>query len=244
MRNRPLCVAPRCTSRGYHWPDCSNHECTGCQPRLAADGLLLCRGHRDRIAADATRAAQLYGDLTLVLAGTGSSDEKTSGSREYGANLNERATEARTTIRAVLSSWCRLVSEERGIHPPKKRVIKLLPLGFIGPAPLVWTVDDRPIAMGRYLALHADWLAAHPAAGECSDELDELVRNAHPIAYPSGARVIEVASCPHKCEGMIKAILRRADSLLPSAIVCDVDEHHTWPADQWLTLGKQLRRAA
>lgn len=43
---------------------------------------------------------------------------------------------------------------------------------------------------------------------------------------------------------MLKAILRRTDSLLPSALVCDTDETHTIPASEWITLGRKLRRAA
>lgn len=245
MSIRPHCTSPRCSARGYHWPDCQNGECNGCQPRLAADGLNLCGPHRDWLPQDATKAAELYVELTSVLAGSGHPGEKTSGTPERGAKLNPRAVEARHTIRAVLSSWCRLIAEERGIHPPKRRVVKLLPMDFIGPAPLVWTVDDTPAAMGAYLARHADWLAAHPAASEVSEELHDLVTLAHPIAYPTGARVFPVGPCLHHgCEGTIKAILRRVDSLLPSSLVCDVDDTHTWPADQWLTLGRRLKRAA
>lgn len=244
MSNRPLCTAPRCTSRGYHWDDCDDTTCTGCQPRLAADGLNLCVNDVDWLGRNAVKAADLHAELATNLVASGGQGEKTSGTPSRGATLNDRAAEARTTVRAVLSSWCRLVSEERGIYPPKRRVEKLLPLGFIGPPPLVWTLDDTPTAMGAYLALHADWLAAHPAAGECADELRDLVRLAHPIAYPTGTRSYPVGPCSTinpDCTGTLQAVLRRVDSLLPSALVCDTDPTHELPADRWITLGRMLR---
>ena len=136
----------------------------------------------------------------------------------------ERAADARSTIRAVLVSWCLLIGEERGHALP----------------------EDTLPAMGAYVAKNADWLAANEEyAGHAADELHDLVRMAHPIAYPTGARVFPVGPCVEPdCEGTIRAILRRVDSLLPSSLVCDVDEAHAWPASEWLTLGRKLRRAA
>lgn len=242
MGNRPLCVSSRCAARGYHWPDCKDADCRGCQPRLAADGLNLCLPHLEWLPQDARKAGRLYDDLAQALITSSQSGERTSGTPDRGASLNPRAVEARTTIRAVLTSWCRLIAEERGIGLPSRRAVEELPLGFIGPPRIVLVPHDHPAAMGAYLARHADWLAAHPAAGEASEELRELVTLAHPVAYPTGARVFPVGPCLHDCEGTIKAILRRVDSLLPSSLVCDVDDEHTWPADQWLTLGRKLRR--
>lgn len=222
MNRRPLCIAPGCTSRGYHLDGCTDPQCAGCSPRLAADGLNLCRSDRDWLSRNAVRSAALYDELATQLVASGGPGERTSGTPSRGATLNERAADARTTIRAVLASWCRLVAEERGIALP----------------------DDTPQAMAAYLERHADWLAAHPAAGEAADELRDLVRMAHPIAYPSGTRTFEVGPCSalhDDCTGTILAVLRRADSLLPSALACDVDPTHTIPADQWLTLGRRLR---
>lgn len=233
---RPFCVAPRCRSHGYHWPDCNRHRencnemtrcegcCAGCQPRLAADGLRLCHYHRERIAEDAVAAAELHAELALALTAPDVAGERTSGSRDLSQLPNLRAVEARAEIRHTLVSWCKLISEERGICLPV----------------------DTPTALGAYLARHAEWLAASEYACEVSDELDELAHGRpRRIAYPTGARVFPVADCVYPgCEGTIKAILRRVDSLLPSALVCDADDEHTWPADQWLTLGRKLKRAA
>jgi hypothetical protein len=222
--SRPLCVRPGCWSRGYHADDCDSVNCAGCQPRLALDGVDLCRRDVEAIAADAVTAAALRADLAKVLTGSGAPGEKTSGTADRGLKVNERAIEMRATIRHTLVSWVLLITEERGWSLPE---------------------DDSDRALAELIARSAIWLAAHPAAGEAANEFQDLVRNAHSIAYPSGTRVFEVAPCTVEgCPGTLRAVLRRVDSLLPSALVCDTDESHTIPADQWLTLGRKLRRAA
>lgn len=223
MSNRPLCERPGCFSRGYHWDSCATDGCLGCQPRLALDGKRLCRRDEESIATDARVAARLRAELERVLAGSGQPGEKTSGTADRGMKLNDRAIEARSLIRHRLVSWSLLIAEERGFTLP----------------------DDTDEAMAEFIARSAEWLSAQPFAGEAADELRELVTVAHPIAYPTGTRVFEVARCTHEgCEGTLRAILRRVDSLLPSALVCDTDESHSIPASEWLTLGRKLRRAA
>ena len=216
-QQQPLCVGFHCRAFGWHSPECVDGDCRGCLPRLAADGLRLCGVHRDRIAEDAIAAAVLYDELALVLAASDRPGERTSGTPEHGTAVSERVMDARNSIRSILVGWCRLVSEERGIS---------LPADFVG-------------AMARYVAKHADWLAAHPAAADVSAELHELARG-EPwrLAYPTGARVFVVTDCPEgkddqRCTGQIRAIMRRTDSLLPSELACDVDEDHRWSASQW-----------
>jgi hypothetical protein len=243
--SRPLCVRPGCTARGYHVEGCDTEDCQGCQPRLALDGLNLCQRDVEGIATDAARAAELRAALAKALSGSGQPGEKTSGTADKGLKINERAVEMRATIRHTLVSWSLLITEERGFSLPTKRVVQPLPRGFIGPPRLISVVDDSDRALADLIARSATWLAAHPAAGEAANELRDLVTQAHSIAYPSGTRVFEVAPCTEEgCGGMLKAVLRRTDSLLPSALVCDADENHTIPASEWLTLGRKLRRAA
>jgi hypothetical protein len=223
LGNRPLCERPGCFSRGYHWPTCQDSDCAGCQPRLALDGKRLCRRDEESIATDARVAARLRAELAKVLIGSGQPGEKTSGTADRGMKLNDRAVEARTLIRHRLVSWSLMIAEERGFTLP----------------------DDTDEAMAEFIATSAEWLSAHQCAGEAADELRELVTISHPIAYPTGTRVFEVAPCDWEgCGGMLKAVLRRTDSLLPSALVCSEDETHTHPASEWLTLGRKLRRAA
>jgi len=217
----PLCASPSCAARGKHQSDCGSEDCRGCLPRRAADGLRLCVLHTDLIAEDARSVAELHAALADRLASSGLPGERTSGTRDPGLKLNDAAVEARVLIRHTLVSWTYLIAEERGVALPV----------------------DTTAAVAAFVARHAPWLAAHSEAGSVSDELRDLVRHAYPIAYPSGTRIFDVAGCPTEgCAGTLRAILRRTDSLLPTAVSCDADDTHSWPADKWLTLGRQIRK--
>lgn len=223
MMTPHLCIAPMCIARGKHH-QCDDDRCRGCLPRRADDGLVLCRHHTLLIAEDAVTAAVLFDALADRLAASGLPGEKTSGTRTPGLKINVFAVDARILIRHTLASWTTLISEIRGITLP---------------------ADDTG-SLGAFVARHAVWLAAQPdTAADVSTELRGLVREAYPIAYPSGTRVFDVAPCPTDgCPGTLRAVLRRSDALLPAAVVCGQDPAHTWTADRWITLGRQLRETA
>lgn len=210
---RLLCVKSGCRRRGWHNDDCANDQCRGCQPWPAADGLNLCEVDTRRLGEDAMEAARLYDELGNQLTAGGGWGQRTSGSREPGLRFNARVADARNTVRQVLVGWARVVSEERGVGLP---------------------ADDNH-AIAAYLALHAQWLAAHPAAKEAADELREAAHG-EPlrVARPSGARVMALCPCPRpECPGDVHAIIRPDDPLLPRLLRCDEDEEHVWPAERW-----------
>lgn len=228
--DRPLCVA-QCTSRGYHADDCPGGDCAGCVPRLAADGVNLCTWHLAKLGEDPVQLADLYDEIGLRLAGSGSAGEKTSGTPNRGIAIDERAVEMRSEIKEMLRSWAAMIAEERGWEPPDDEV--------------------RPIA--EFVARDPSWLAAHGAAADASSEFRDLVRRAYSVAYPSGARRWQIkrdgqtVPCPESteegpCPGTLWALLRRTDSLLPSVLQCDVADEHSISASRWLTLGRELRR--
>jgi len=213
-----LC-ARDCTIRNRHAPTCPGDECRGCQPRQAAPGLNLCDLHTTLIATHAARCGELYEEIATTMTGTTGQAEPTSGTKA-GTSINEKAMDMRIELRSVLASWCRLVAEERGITLP----------------------PDRVDAMGAWLATHHEWLAAHPLAGECSTELDDLSRRAGRVAHPSGTRAFDVGPCPAQgCKGTMRAVLRPRDPLLPSELVCDTTPDHTWTADRWREFGHTYR---
>ncbi|HEX6968916.1 MAG TPA: hypothetical protein VF174_08940 [Micromonosporaceae bacterium] len=224
-----LCASPRCRGRG-HQPTCVDDGCRGCLPRPAADGRNLCELCTRWLAEDAIQAAFLYGELAERLAASNGAGEKTSGTRDRGTQLNGKAVQARTLIRHTLVSWCLLIAEERGISTPA----------------------DEVKAMGDYVALHAVWLSAYTAAGDCSDELHTLAHGwPRRAAYPNPAKVVEIGPCPKAgCTGTITAIVRATDSLYPSAVECDAIgednlEPHIWPwgGDDFDGLTRDLRAA-
>lgn len=231
MRTTPaLCIARGCTARGRHTPasQCDPDRCRGCLPRRAADGLALCQRHVDLLAEDAITAGKLYHALADQLAAPDVPGERTSGSRNPGLKINLQALGARIVIRHTLVAWARLIMDERGVSLP-------------------WVDTNPAYVLAAFVARHADWLAARPGTlpADVCEELHDLIREAYPIAYPSGVRIFDVAPCPTQgCPGTLKAVLRRSDALLPAAVVCGHDPAHTWTADRWLALGRQIRGLA
>lgn len=239
-----LCARAGCVHRGHHAADCVDEKCTGCQPWPAADGLRLCDHHAGRIAADAIALGELYDELGHVLMPSGGGGERVGGRGDDGPPApRDRAVAIRTEIRHTLVSWCRLIAEERGVS---------LPSGT-GNGPQSPPAEPSCRVLGAYVATHAQWLAAHSGvAGEVSDELDGLRRRAWTVAYPTGTKVVEVGQCPQRvwvetgpevgawlrCTGALRAVVRPADQLLPSEIVCSEDVEHRWPSTQWRQLDR------
>jgi len=246
MSDRLFCAKPNCRAFGRHLPDCDGEDCRGCQPRPAADGLLLCIVDTERIGTDATTIADLYDELAYSVMPSGNGQGQPIGRSSDGPPApRDKVVNIRTEIRHVLASWCRLVGEERGHQLPA----------------------DEVSAMGAYVAKHATWLAAHGVAGEVAEELGSLRRRAWSVAYPNGTKVMEVGPCPlppHmvveelaagfigpprlvEVAGMLRAIKRPQDEgLLPSEVVCTVNPEHRWAPPEWRQLDRLVsgRRAA
>jgi hypothetical protein len=119
----------------------------------------------------------------------------------------------------TLTSYALLVCEERDLHTTLHG-------------------DDVP-ALTRFLAAHAEWLAgfdtyAPQELRHLAHLLEQVVRQTMP------ARVKQIAPCPEDgCGGILEAVVRRDDDLLPSNVHCDGEHHHTWPPHQWLALGRR-----
>jgi hypothetical protein len=240
VSDRLFCTKPGCRAFGRHLPDCDGEDCRGCQPRPAADGVLLCQVDLERIGTDAITIADLYDELAYSVMPSGNGQGQPIGRSSDGPPVpREKVVEIRTEIRHVLASWCRLVGEERGHQLPA----------------------DEVSAMGAYAAKHATWLAAHGAAGEVAEELSSLRRRAWSVAYPDGTKVAQLGPCPHGhveqlppgfigppqqvgCAGKLRAIVRPSDQLLPSEIACDVTAEHRWPATEWRQLDRLVARRA
>jgi len=218
-----LCVAPGCAIPGRHGDGCDQDGCRGCLTARAADGLRLCPVHLRRLGENPVKAAELHGELELVLKAAGQG-ERTSSKPGSGTPPRDEVVAIRAEIRHVLVSWAKLIGEERGIGLP----------------------TDEVSAIGAYVARHAEWLAATEYAGEAADELASLVSRAWGLAYPSGTRRVEVGPCP-RCDGTLTAIVRPIDSTKPTEVLCDGDEQHRWDSTQLRTLDRLVmarKRAA
>jgi hypothetical protein len=201
----PLCLNPRCRIPGRHGDGCDG-ECRGCLKGWAADGLRLCLtctrrlsesllGWTDKDGREYPGLVELHGELELVLKAAGSG-ERASSKPGSGTPPRDAVVDMRAEIRHVLVSWCRLISEERGMWLPGHWVVQRLARGFIGPPNRTWIDDDTLPAIGAYVARHAEWLAATEYAGEAADELAGLMSRAWGLAYPSGTRRLSVGPCP------------------------------------------------
>lgn len=250
-----ICATPACALPRRHRPGCNSEACRGCRPARAADGSKLCRLHTSRLAPDAIDAALVWAELALNLTGGGGgrySEIRTS-NPQPGLSINEKIAEHRQTIRNTLVSWTKLISDDRRIELPWRYVLISLPPGVYGPHKRVRTINHRTIALGRFIATHALWLAqqAPEISGAASTELADLVRTGRALQQPSDTRIVEIGPCPQTtsegiCNGSLRGLIRPTDSLLPSAVTCDANDAHTWDSTQWTKLGRVVndRRAA
>lgn len=128
---------------------CEGNNClriarSGGDPRLAAEGQLLCDVCRRRLAAEIRELARLYEACEAALSGGtagGGVRERITGGLSLGLTLNSRAAEARSEILAVLGSWSGLAAQELRVPPPVRRAA----------------------ALAEFLLLNLTWLASHPA---------------------------------------------------------------------------------
>lgn len=265
-----LCASPRCTVPGRHLDDCEREQCPlprrheqdceqqhcrGCAPALAADGSRLCGYCTRRVGRDAVETARLWYEIGLVLNGQGANGTPVPNPHP-GLALNGHAANIRAELREGLIAWCKLIAADRGIYPPGRLVahhpLVALPAGVEGPllelrAPYqVYEVDGSQHALGAFIARHGQWLAGSRHAAQAADELRDMRTRAWAAAYPEGASIFEIGSCPETqgdgllCGGTVRAVMRAADSKLPNRVVCDADSEHVWTSERWRVLGRAM----
>lgn len=219
--------------------------CTGrCRPkpgpREAAPGFRLCWVCKDWMTKHLRELIELAPDLEQALSRANSvGGEKVSGSPGSSSELNDRAAAVRWQIHHDMVGTIRIVMEERG-------------LVAITQAPGI-------AGMARWLVNHVDWLAAHPSAGERAAEAASWPGLARSAIHPNPPKHVKIGPCVKPdCAGVLSAIVKPQDSMLPSTIVCswwqelepeqrdalieDGATPHTWTADQWHALGRQMQR--
>lgn len=230
--NPSLCIAPHCWAPTRHATNCPGEDCRGCLPRLAADGVLLCRPHIERLRTDAIRGAELHRECALALITTGSAGGGVN--PQPGLDLNDHAAEARTLIRHRLVAWSKFISDELRIKLPLRP----------GKQPGERVLDERNEALAGYIAHFSVWLAANKLGGAASEELAEAAALGHRAAYPSGSRIVAIGNCPitlpEACPGDLRALLREETGIRPSRVVCNSDEAHAWDSSEWLDLGEYM----
>lgn len=247
-----LCVDPNCTDYGQHYGDCPG-DCRGCLPRARRYGY-LCATSTLKLGRNAVEAARSYGELEQDLVLTGGGGGGGFSTNPFpGISFNNRTSETRREIYAVLSSWCKLIAEEAGIELPVQSwplrwrwSCPALPAGVHGPvnrlpALLPTFIPEKGIEhLGRFIHDNAEWLAAHPAAGEACDEIAGLVGDGlrRQDRVTSGHVDLKQA-CPEG-DGNLHGIIKR-EGAMPTEVICDGDGKHRWQGERAIAeLGRTL----
>ncbi|MFG2622103.1 helix-turn-helix domain-containing protein [Streptomyces sp. NPDC048507] len=204
-----------------HGEGCRGGNAGGRPRRRTAGGGRLCRPCREHLDAGLGELAHLYEECGRVLGGAspGSLRERTSGGELPGLPFNGAAADVRARMISVLGSWSGLVAQQRGFAPPPRTVAGLT----------------------AFLLRNTDWLAAHPAAGEASEEIARLVRAGRRAAFPDPARTVRLGGCPEPgCPGTLALSVRAATPADGPAIVCEADPGHRWTSEQWSALSEAM----
>ncbi|MES9535745.1 MULTISPECIES: hypothetical protein [unclassified Actinomadura] len=136
------------------------------------------------------------------------------GRRPSGIRLDEVAAAVRSDTVRVLSSWCELVIEERGVTG----------LG---------SLDVK--ALTAFLQAHLDWLVGHAVAADFAEEIVALAADAERALNPTRVRTIDLGPCAeHGCGGRVRASIGAGGQGAVPQVRCD--SGHDWPPRRWLDL--------
>lgn len=198
------------------------HESGRSRHRVLA-GCRICSVCRDKLTSGLGALTGLYAECGRLLdasgGGAGQLRAKISARLAPGLPFNARAAETRTEILDVLESWSAMLADERRVSQPRRGVVDLT--GF--------------------LRRHVDWLAAHPAAAEATEEVARLVRSARRVVDPLRVRRVPIGTCVERgCDGQLHAVVSLNESSAPAEISCDADAQHNWSEHQWYELSRQL----
>ncbi|MFJ9982326.1 hypothetical protein [Streptomyces cyaneofuscatus] len=188
--------------------------------RAAVAGTVLCLSCRDRLVRELRELPALYEECARRLDISADRErDRVSGGSLPGLPLNTAAVEARSAIVSVLASWSAAVAQERGVAAPPRVVARL----------------------AGFLLRHAQWLAAHTAAGELSREVARLGRDAARVIGLGANRRLAIGDCVEEgCLGRLTATVRPDQPGVPAQITCDAAAGHRWLGHQWLELSRLL----
>jgi hypothetical protein len=179
----------------------------------------LCAPCRELLASRLARLPRLYQACEHVLeARRYHSIRVARGRRPAGICLDEVTVAVRSDTIRVLSSWCGLIVDERGVTGPREPDIALL---------------------ASFLRAHLDWLVTHPAAPDFAAEIAHLITGAGEVLNPARARVIDLGPCIEEgCAGMVRTSFRPGNQGSAPQVRCDAG--HSWPPHLWLRLCAKL----
>lgn len=177
------------------------------------------RGLQERVRRDLAELPGLYCHCeSLLVRFPPAFEQKVAGRATGSLTLDERVTDARRDIVAVLASWSGLVADERRVARPGRREVAQL---------------------SAFLAVHVDWLLAHPAGPCFAEELLAVAAAAREISRSDPARGPELSQCVEEgCDEPMMVI--QAAHGTSSSVEVRCAAGHAWQARQWLHLARRL----
>jgi hypothetical protein len=188
--------------------------------RLSAAGARLCKGCRERLEEELGDLPRAYHGLADVMQPSPQQPFlQIKGMRTAsGISIDEDASTGRSEILGLLRSWSALVADECSVPKP---------------------ASHDCAAMTSFLRKHLDWLLAHPAAGDFTDEVHAVsislrkIINCPPTQLDIGPCVWP--GCDDRLFAMVSATSGKYE------VHCG--RGHIWRADQWLQLYRRLQGA-
>jgi hypothetical protein len=187
----------------------------------------------ERVRRDLAEAPELYQRCeSLLVRFPPAFAQRVAGGGSTGLVLDEGVTEARRDLVAVLACWAGLVADERGVRRPGR--------------------DAGELA--AFLAVHLDWLLAHPAGSCFVSELAAAAAAAREVSRNGSGAGVELGPCVAEgCEHVMVAARvssSPASSSSSSSSSCSSSSSsglevrcaagHAWAPRQWLRLAREL----
>jgi len=174
----------------------------------------------DRLRRDLAEVPGLYQRCeSLLVRFPPAFTQRVAGGGTTGLVLDERVTEARRDLVAVLASWSGLVADERSVTRPRRDAAEL----------------------AAFLAVHLDWLLAHPAGPCFAEELLAAAAAAREVSRSGPGAGIELGRCVEDgCDSTMIAT-RDTSSGTSSELEVRCAAGHAWRSRQWLRLARQIQ---
>lgn len=189
------------------------HDVPGCRPRVAP-GLEICAECRDQAEEHLVDLPVLYEMCAYELdLRRPAPRERVSGYRPHGIVLRDTVVAVRADIQGVLTSWCGLVTSERGVLGPDQLSVRQLT---------------------RFVAVHLNWLTRHPAAPDLVDELADLFGAAREVLRPPDEQRRVLGPCAHPGCGLMVLAHPGPDNGAADRVSCEAG--HVWRPEHWLLL--------
>jgi hypothetical protein len=200
-------------------PSCGAPVARGAKSR----GLRLCTSCRNLLTGRLASLPRLHQACEQVLEHHRQHPARVvRGRRSTGISLDDQTVAVRSETIRVLSSWCEMVVDERGVTGPGSLDVRIL---------------------ASFLQAHLDWLAAHAAAAEFADEIAALAADVGQVLNPVQVRTIDLGPCTRDgCGRTVRASISTVNQRPVPQVRCDGG--HTWQPRQWLGLRHQLDLAA